>query len=237
MTHLAGQTAVVSGASRGIGAEVAELLERAGARVVRMARSLEPRQGKTRWDIPCDLTDLAALGEAAGSILESWGTPGVVVNNAGAFLLRPFESTEVDELDHQYAVNLRAPFAVARAFLPRMRQARSGILVTVGSISDHTPLPENAAYASAKYALRGLHEVLVEEYRGSGVRLSLVSPGPTDTAAWDAVDPDTRPGFLKRSEMLRPRDVAEAIMFVVSRPAGVQVDWLRLGPAPVSVSP
>ena len=160
-----------------------------------------------------------------------------MVNNAGAFLLCPFESTEVEELDHQYAVNLRAPFAVARAFLPPMRQARSGILVTVGSVSDHTPLPENAAYASAKYALRGLHEVLVAEYRGSGVRLSLVSPGPTDTAAWDAADPDTRPGFLKRAEMLRPRDVAEAIMFVVSRPAGVQVDWLRLGPAPVSVSP
>lgn len=237
MTPLRGETAVVTGASRGIGAEVALLLEEAGARVVRVARSLEPRQVETRWDVPCDLTDAAAWAGVARDIIDTWGTPAVVVNNAGSFLLRPFESTEVDDFDHQYHVNVRAPFAVARAFLPLMRQAGSGILVTVGSISDHVSLPGNAAYGAAKRALRGLHDVLVEEYRGSGVRLSLVSPGPTDTSAWDPVDPDTKPGFLNRADMLRPRDVAEAVMFVVSRPAGVQVDWLRLGPAPVSASP
>jgi NAD(P)-dependent dehydrogenase (short-subunit alcohol dehydrogenase family) len=234
---LAGKTAVVTGASRGIGAEVAALLEQAGARVVGLARSLTPRQSETRWDIPCDLTDLPELQASTGRILDDWGTPDIVVNNAGAFLLRPFESTEVDELDRQYAVNVRAPFAVARAFLPRMRRAGRGILVTVGSVSDHTPLPDNSAYASTKCAVRGLHEALVAEYRGSGVRLGLVSPGPTDTAAWDAIDPDTKPGFLPRAEMLRPLDVAEAIMFVISRPVNVQVDWLRLGPAPVSASP
>jgi 3-hydroxy acid dehydrogenase/malonic semialdehyde reductase len=72
--------------------------------------------------------------------------------------------------------------------------------------------------------------VLREELKGSGVLVSLVSPGPTDTSAWDAVDPDSQQGFTRRAQMLRPADVAEAIVWIATRPAHVDVDWLRLGP-------
>jgi NADP-dependent 3-hydroxy acid dehydrogenase YdfG len=102
--------------------------------------------------------------------------------------------------------------------------------VTIGSVADHAGLPENAAYAAGKYGLRGLHETLLAEYLGTGVRLTLISPGATDTSIWDPFDPDHRPGFPSRSAMLRPADVAEAVLFVVTRPPSVQVDWLRLGP-------
>jgi NAD(P)-dependent dehydrogenase (short-subunit alcohol dehydrogenase family) len=230
MNDLSGTTAVVTGASRGIGAATAELLRQAGARVAGLARSLAPREEADRWDVPCDVTDGPALDRACGQVLERWGAPDVVVNNAGLFLLRPFEDTDAEAFSHQLGANLQAPFNVARAFLPAMRQAGRGLLVTVGSVSDHMGLPENAAYAASKYGLRGLHEVLSAEYHGSGVRFSLVSPGATDTGMWDPVDPDTRPGFMARSDMLRPEDVAEAIVFVISRPANMQVDWLRLGP-------
>jgi NAD(P)-dependent dehydrogenase (short-subunit alcohol dehydrogenase family) len=98
-------------------------------------------------------------------------------------------------------------------------------------VADHVGFPENSAYAAGKYGLRGLHETLAAEFRGSGVRLTLISPGPTDTAIWDPFDPDRRPGFPPRAAMLRPEDVAEAIVFAASRPDRVQVDWLRLGPA------
>ena len=98
-------------------------------------------------------------------------------------------------------------------------------------MADHVGFADNAAYAATKYGLRGLHETLVSEYRGSGVRLTLVSPGPTDTATWDPFDPDHRPGLPSRSAMLRPADVAEAIVFVATRPDHVAIDWLRLGPA------
>jgi NADP-dependent 3-hydroxy acid dehydrogenase YdfG len=128
------------------------------------------------------------------------------------------------------AVNLLAPFNVAKAFLPAMRQAGRGTFVTLGSVADHVGFPENAAYAASKFGVRGLHETLVAEYRGSGVNLSLVSPGPTDTSVWDPYDPDRRQGFVPRAGMLRPADVAEAIMFIVTRPAHVHIDWLRLGP-------
>jgi NADP-dependent 3-hydroxy acid dehydrogenase YdfG len=112
-----------------------------------------------------------------------------------------------------------------------MRARGRGRLINLGSIADHRAFPENAAYSASKYGLRGLHEVLREEYRGSGVLCTLVSPGPTDTPAWDPVDPDRREGFTPRARMLRPADVAEAIVWVATRPAHVDIDWLRLGPA------
>ena len=87
-----------------------------------------------------------------------------------------------------------------------------------------------AAYSAAKYGLRGLHDALSAEYRGTGVRLSLVSPGPTDTDMWDPVDPDRRDDLPDRAQMLKADDVAEAITWVVTRPDHLHVDWLRFGP-------
>ena len=229
MTALAGRLALVTGASRGIGAATADLLRATGARVVRVSRSLRP--DPEFIDLPADLTDPMQV-EALAVRLDGVGVPDVVVSNAGGFLLRSLAETSVAEFDGQLAINLRAPFAVARALLPRMRAAgRGGSYITVGSVADHVGFPENAAYAASKYGLRGLHETLLEEFRGSGVRLTLVSPGPTDTAIWDPIDPDRREGLPSRAAMLRPTDVAEAILFVATRPPNVLVDWLRLGPA------
>ncbi len=127
-------------------------------------------------------------------------------------------------------MNLVGTFAVARGFLPAMRARGSGVFITIGSIADHVAFPENTIYSTTKYGLRGLHETLAVEYRGTGVRCTLVSPGPTDTALWDPVDPDNRPGFVPRRAMLRPADVADAILFVATRAQNVHVDWLRLNP-------
>jgi len=225
---LAGRVALVTGASRGIGAATAEALRAAGARVVRVARALAP--GEDFLDLPADLTDAAQVDALAGRVRREVGPPDVVVSNAGSFLLRPLEQTTIADFDAQVAINLRAAFAVARAFLPMLRDAGRGSFVTIGSVADHVAFPENAAYAASKYGLRGLHETLLAEYRGTGVRLTLVSPGPTDTGIWAPFDPDRREGFPRRAEMLRPADVADAVLFAATRPPHVLVDWLRLGP-------
>jgi NAD(P)-dependent dehydrogenase (short-subunit alcohol dehydrogenase family) len=230
VSRLQGRLALVTGASRGIGAAVAELLAREGARVVRVARTLERRTSGAVQDFPCDLTEWDQVNRLASSIIDSSGPPDILVSNAGAFLLKRLENTEPADLDRQLAVNLKAPFAVVRAFLPAMARRGQGSFITVGSVADHVGYPENAAYAASKYGLRGLHETLLEEYRGTGVRLTLVSPGPTDTSAWDPFDPDRREGFIRRAGMLRPADVAEAVLFVATRPEHVLIDWLRLGP-------
>jgi NAD(P)-dependent dehydrogenase (short-subunit alcohol dehydrogenase family) len=228
VTALAGRVALVTGASRGIGAATAEALRAAGAHVVRVARALPP--GNDFLDLPADLTDAAQVETLAERVRREVGPPDVVVSNAGGFLLRQLEQTTMADFDAQVGLNLRAAFAVARAFVPMLRDAGRGSFVTIGSVADHIGFPENAAYAASKYGLRGLHETLLAEFRGTGVRLTLVSPGPTDTDLWAPFDPDRREGFPRRAEMLRAADVADAVLFVATRPPHVVVDWLRLGP-------
>jgi NAD(P)-dependent dehydrogenase (short-subunit alcohol dehydrogenase family) len=230
VTALAGQVALVTGASRGIGAAVADNFAAAGAMVVRVARTLEDRSRDGRLDIRADVTDADQVSGMWERVRVEIGVPDIVVHNAGGFLLKRLADTTPAEFDQQIRINLRAAFLVARELLPSMAALGRGTYVSVGSVADHVGFPENAAYAAGKYGLRGLHETMVAEYRGSGVRLTLVSPGPTDTGIWDPFDPDHRPGFPARAAMLRPSDVADAILFVATRPPPVQVDWLRLGP-------
>jgi NAD(P)-dependent dehydrogenase (short-subunit alcohol dehydrogenase family) len=231
VSPLAGKVVVVAGASRGIGAEIAARFQADGATVARLARTLRAALQDGLLDLPCDLTQEADVRHAAERITGQFGVPEVVVCSTGTFLLAALEQTAIADFDAQLAANLRAPFLLARAFLPAMRQRGRGLFITVGSVADHRAFPENAAYSASKFGLRGLHEVLREEYRGSGVRCTLVSPGPVDTDLWDPVDPDRRPGFTPRREMLRPGDVADAVLFVATRPSHVAIDWLRLGPA------
>ena len=232
---LAGRLALVTGASRGIGAAVARRLAASGARVALLARSadalaaLVAEIGGGAIALVCDVRDTAALGRTLASAGEQLGgMPGIVVNNAGAFLVAPVRDTPVDVFAETVAVNLTAPFAVVRALLPAMSAAREGHVVTIGSVADRTVFPGNAAYAASKFGLRALHEVLRSELRASGVRVSLVSPGPVDTDLWNAVNPDGKPGFTPRAEMLSAESVAEAVHWVVTAPAGVNVDELRL---------
>jgi NADP-dependent 3-hydroxy acid dehydrogenase YdfG len=124
--------------------------------------------------------------------------------------------------------NLIAPFLLLRALLPGMQARGRGHVITVGSIADRATFPGNGAYAASKFGARAMHEVLRAELRGSGVRVSLVSPGPVDTPLWDALDPDNRPGFTPRSAMLAADAVADAIVWVATRPAETNVDELRL---------
>lgn len=231
MTPLAGQVAVVTGASRGVGEATARLLAQEGAAVVRLARTLADGEEGPFFNLTTDLTDPVLLKRAMDEVLAEFGPPHIVVNNAGGFLLRLFEETTEEDLREQLDINLVAPFNVARAFLPAMRQAGRGHLVTIGSVADHAAFPENAAYAASKFGLRGLHETLVAEYRGTGIRLTLISPGPTDTSIWDPFDPDRRAGFTPRAKMLQPADVAGAVVWAVTQPPNVAVELIRLGPA------
>jgi NADP-dependent 3-hydroxy acid dehydrogenase YdfG len=235
---LAGVASVVTGASRGIGAAIARSLAAAGADVALVARSREWLEelaaslGTHGIPVPCDLRDPRAVDGAVGAINAKLGRPPhILVNGAGLFHLGALHELDADDFEAMIGVNLVATFRFVRAFLPAMRANASGHVVTIGSVADHSAWPGNAGYAASKYGARAVHEVLRAETRGSGVRATLISPGATDTALWDELDPDSRTDLPSRSQMLRPEDVARAVLFAVTQPASVNVDELRVSRA------
>jgi NADP-dependent 3-hydroxy acid dehydrogenase YdfG len=235
VSSLSGRTAVVTGASRGIGAGIAKALGEQGARVVLIARTkarLEEQASSIKGSIPitADVTDPASVERAASKIVsELKGAPDILVNNAGIFSVAVAEETSPDQFVDIINTNLVAPFLFVRAFLGDMKQRGRGHIVTIGSVADRTIYSGNAAYSAAKFGLRAVHEVLRAELRGTGVRTSLISPAATNTDIWKDVtvtDPVNRPH--SKRPMLEPNDVVRAVIFALSQPEEVNVDELRL---------
>jgi NADP-dependent 3-hydroxy acid dehydrogenase YdfG len=238
VTHkapLAGTRAVVTGASRGVGESIARALAGAGATGARVARGKEALDriagslGRHGVSVPCDLSDPAEVAAAVAALpVRLDGAPTLLVNCAGVFpFARMHELTDA-QLSEAVAANLIAPFRFIRALLPAMRAAGHGHIVTIGSVADRTAFAENGAYAATKFGARAMHEVLRVETRGTGVRATLVSPGPTDTAMWDLLNPDARADLPNRDQMLHADDVARAVLFAVTQPPAVNIDELRL---------
>lgn len=223
--------ALVTGASRGIGLAVADALRAWGLHVVRLARSLSDASAERRTDIKCDLTTPDDVERALTRVERDLGVPDVLVNNAGIFFIKSLAETTLADFTTALATNLTAPFLIARRVVPKMVARGSGHLVTIGSISDYIGFSGSTAYAATKFGLRGMHEVIRQETAKSGVRTTLVSPGPVDTDIWDAVDPDSKPGFTKRKDMMRAEDVAAAVVYAVTQPEHVAVTEIRLLPA------
>ena len=153
------------------------------------------------------------------------------MNSAGVFGLSSCATESVIAFDESLSVNLRGTFLVVRSLLPGMLDSRKGLIVNIGSVSGRKAYRGNAAYSASKFGLRGFHEVLLEEIRGTGVRATLVEPAATDTALWDAMDPDNDPALPNRSQMMQPGDVAEAVAFVATRPDSVSIPLMQIEPA------
>jgi NADP-dependent 3-hydroxy acid dehydrogenase YdfG len=114
-----------------------------------------------------------------------------------------------------------------------MSAAGEGLVVTIGSVSDHMSYPENAAYAASSTRAPGPARDARREHRGTGVRFTLISAGSDGHRDLDPIDPDHRPGLPRRSEMLQPEDVGAAVLFAaIPRPSRATVEWIRLMPTP-----
>ena len=228
---LAGKLALITGASRGIGLAVAGELRAAGAHAIRLARSLSDGSAERATTLRCDVTRPDDVDRVIARAIAEVGVPDIVVTSTGVFYVKPLAETTLEEFTETINTNLLGPFLVVRALLPRLVERGRGHLVTIGSSSDHIPYPGNSAYAASKYGIRGMHEVLSLELANTGVLTTLVSPGSTDTDIWNKIDPDSKPGFRKRKDMMRPEDVAEAVLFAVTREPRVTVTEIRLAPS------
>lgn len=219
---LEGRRALVTGGSRGIGRAVAAALVRAGAHVVITARGAPELAAAARTTganaVAADVTDERAvtdlLERCAGA---AGGAPDILVNAAGAFAVEALHRTAVADFDRMLAVNLRAPFLLVRALLPALLERGRGHIVSIGSVAGRRAFARNGAYSASKFGLRGLHAVLDAELRGTGVRCTLIEPAATDTELWDAIDTAAHPGLPTRSAMMQPEDVADAVLFALTR--------------------
>ncbi len=206
----------------------------AGARVAMVARGRDAlEQAADRiggQPIPADVatTDGADTLRAAVDAWLDGAAPDILVHAAGSFELAPIAETDPAMFDRQIAGNLRGPFLVMRAFLPAMLERGSGHILSVGSIAGRQAFPRNGAYSASKFGLRGLHEVLALELRGTGVRSTLVEPAATDTTLWDDIGPDADPNLPSRSAMLDPAAVADAVLYALGRPATVDIRTIAI---------
>lgn len=232
-SSLRGASVLVTGGSRGIGRAVAEAVADAGGAVHVLCRDPSSVQdvvaasGGEVW--PTDLTDDLAVWASIDALMDRLGgPPSAIVNSAGAFTVAPITETSVADFDRMLNVNLRGAFLVVRAVLPSLLERGSGRIINIGSVAGRRGFPGNGAYAASKFGLRGLHEVLVEEVRGSGIGATLVEPTATDTPLWDPLDPDGDPSLPSRVDMLRPAEVAESVVFVLTRPEHVRIPLLQI---------
>jgi NADP-dependent 3-hydroxy acid dehydrogenase YdfG len=222
---LAGRTALVTGASRGIGLATAQRLVEAGARVAMIARgatTLTAAAGSAGGvAVPADVTDTGMIEALPARLVAAIGSrvPDIIVNAAGAFRLGAVAKTEPADFDRQIDANLRGPYHVIRTFLPSMLERGSGHIVTIGSIAGRLAMPGNGAYAASKFGVRGLHAVLALELKGSGVRCTLIEPAATDTPLWESIDRSVHENLPTKEAMLQPDDVADAVVYALTRPA------------------
>ncbi len=228
-------TALVTGASLGIGRATAIALGRAGYRVGLCARTLgrlEAVVAELRKDgieavgVPADVGHPDQVRRAVERVTGELGEVDVLVNNAGVMIARPFEELTLEDWDATMATNLRSLFLVTRAVLPGMRRRRRGAIVNVASLAGRNGFAGGTAYSASKHAVLGFSRSLMLEVRKEGVRVITICPGSVDTALRRdqpmlEVDPE---------RILSPEDVADTIVHALSLPDRALVSELDLRP-------
>jgi 3-oxoacyl-[acyl-carrier protein] reductase len=241
MTPERSRVALVTGAGSGIGRAIAEKLARDGERVVvndlksESAEEVVARIGE--WGgqataAPGDVSDPEAVARIIAAAREAYGSPEILVNNAGFLQQKRFEDLTVEDFDRMIAVHLRGTFLCTRAVLPEMLSRGSGIVVNVASQLGQIGGIELCHYSAAKAGIIGLTKSLAREVSAQGVRVNAVAPGPINTELILGLSEEwqrAKAAELPLGRFGDPAEVAETVAFLASDAATLYVGQ-TLGP-------
>ncbi len=225
---LAGRTAIVTGAGRGIGAAIARALDAAGARVALVARSgdqLAAIAAELHNDpvvVVADLGTVDGPGACAAQALDAFaGRLDVLVNNAAVAIRKPTEELTAEEIDKVLAVNVRGVLLLTVACLPPMLAAGSGTVVSITSLSGRRGTPRRGVYGPSKAAIDGMTRSLAMEFGPRGIRFNAVAPGVVHTEMWrrelalDGVEESVM-GVIPARRLTDADEIASVVTFLAS---------------------
>jgi len=220
--NLEGKTALIVGASRGIGLASAELFSKAGANVVISARSeselieaeyqLNAGVGAEVLSLAADAATEADMKMLIDESIERFGAIDYLVHAAGAGVLKPFGELTAEDLDALLTANVKTAFNVLQAVLPKMAERKFGRIVAIPGILGKAPMMQASAYCAAKYALTGMIKCLAQEYKRFGIRFSLMHFGGVDSNFWDDITMK-----VQRDKMLSIEAAANAVFFAATQ--------------------
>ncbi|MGD0338379.1 MAG: SDR family oxidoreductase [Bacteroidota bacterium] len=225
------KVAIITGASRGIGREVAIGLARDGYSVVLVARSkgdlkkvldkinTEPVNGASAMHMmyAVDVADAQCIKKVVRDSIKKYGRIDVLINNAGAYF-RGTSSVTIKELDYMLRVNLIAPFAFMREVIPIMKDQKDGYIINIASRAGKIGFSDEGAYAASKFGLVGLNESVYRELSTYGIRVTAICPGWTNT---EMAQKGESP--IAASEMIQPSDILKTIRWLLSVSPSVRI--------------
>jgi NADP-dependent 3-hydroxy acid dehydrogenase YdfG len=239
---LAGTTALVTGATSGLGRAVAARLAEVGADIALLGRSHQglvaassevAAHGVRALPFGVDLADANALADVVEQVATQLGGPAILVNAAGTDVPGTAEELAVPDWEHVIAVNLTAPFVLAKTVMPHMRRRGGGLIVNISSVAGRRGWANASAYCSTKFALTGLTQALAAEGRADGIRVCLLYPGAMSTS-WGTFNPNER-GTRSREprdhrESLAPEVVADLIAWIATTPGAPVLNEVTVTP-------
>jgi NAD(P)-dependent dehydrogenase (short-subunit alcohol dehydrogenase family) len=226
--------AVVSGGGSGLGREIALELARRGYSLALLGRQTEKLaatlaasglESERGVGLACDVTEAGGVAAACQQIEARFGAADVVVPAAGVVRLGRLAELDPQQFQTTIATNLNGAFFLLRGLLPGMLRRGKGWIFPVLSVAARQAFPEWGAYAASKWGLDGLVAALRAELKGSGIKITALYPGATDTPLWEGL-----PGTWNRAAMVPPREVARAVGEALDADPRALVEEIHLGP-------
>jgi ribitol 2-dehydrogenase len=234
---LSGKIALITGASSGIGRAMAHTLAAEGVKLVLVGRSNERLQAVAKklgtvesLVLPADLTKPADVEQVASDSLAHFGRIDILLANAGLYIPGDVVDGNANAWDEMLAVNVNSVFRLIRAVLPQMIERKSGDIIVTSSISGHQAIQWEPVYSASKHAVQSFVHGLRRQVAPHNVRVGAVAPGTVLNELWGYRTPAEIEAKVASHEGLRSEDVAEAVLFMLTRPANVTIRDLVMLP-------